>query len=282
MELRCRGLGEAFRGQLTLGAWLEAEPYRLVMSSGFFGFFAHAGVLRALEEAGLGPAAVAGSSAGALVGGLWASGLGGAEIRRELLALRRKDFWDPGLGMGPLVPGRGEGLGPGLLRGGRFRRKLRELVGEGTFAQCRAPLAVSTHDLLARRTLVLDGSEPEEGLAEAIHASCAVPGLFQPVWRRGRPLVDGGVSDRPGMAGVGPGERVLHHHLPSRSPWRLAAPRPPFRQGLVALILNGLPRASPFRLEEGRQAMENAHRACRAALVMELSPTSPSREVRAK
>lgn len=265
-EARGAGAAPSEETVRTLGDWLAQSPYRLVLSSGFFGFFAHTGLLCALEEAGLGPAAVAGSSAGALVGGLWASGLTAADIRRELLALRRADFWDPGLGLGPLAPRSGAGLGPGLLRGGLFRRKLESLLDARTFGACRAPLAVSTYDLMGRRTRVLDHQRPDRGLAPAIHASCAVPGLFQPVWVDGRPLWDGGVADRPGMAGVDAAERVLHHHLASRSPWRRQAPQPPQRPNLVALVLDGLPRSGPFRLEAGREALVLAERAAGRAL----------------
>ena len=60
---------------ITLRDWLAESPFSLAMSSGFFGFFAHTGMLAALEEAGVLPAEVAGSSAGALVAGLWASGI---------------------------------------------------------------------------------------------------------------------------------------------------------------------------------------------------------------
>lgn len=265
-------------GARPLADWLAEGPFRLVMSSGFFGFFAHTGMLRALTEAGLRPAAVAGSSAGALVGGLYASGLEPGEIREALRGLRRSDFWDPGVGLGPLRPGRGEGLGPGLLRGGRFRRMLDELTGCCTFAACRIPPALSTYDILSRRTRVLDGQLPDRPLAPAIHASCAVPGMFQPVWVEGRPLWDGGVSDRPGMEGVGAGERVLHHHLASRSPWRRVAPQPPQRRDLVAVVIQGLPRASPFRLDAGRAAMEAAWEATRRALE---APAAPLVEARA-
>ena len=59
----------------TLREVLAEAPYGLALSSGFFGFFAHTGVLAALLDAGLVPARVSGSSAGALVGGLWAAGL---------------------------------------------------------------------------------------------------------------------------------------------------------------------------------------------------------------
>ena len=64
----------------TLREWLAEGPYTLAMSSGFFGFFAHAVVVSVLEEEGLPPARVCGSSAGALVGGLWAAGLPAARL----------------------------------------------------------------------------------------------------------------------------------------------------------------------------------------------------------
>src|SRR5262249_10850919 len=163
-------------GPATLRDWLAEAPFTLAMSSGFFGFFAHAGVLSVLEEQTLLPArlcgssagalvgglwacglsarqifgqlrllrrwhgcALGGSSAGALVGGLWASGLSAQQICDQLRLLRREHFWDvrPGLG---------------LLRGALFRERLESLLGAPTFAACRAPLAVSVFDVRARRT----------------------------------------------------------------------------------------------------------------------------------
>jgi len=233
----------------SLRDWLADSPYRLALSSGFFGFYAHCGTLLALEEAGLPPAALAGSSAGALVAGAWAAGLDADALRRELLGLRRPDFWDPG-------------PGAGLLRGRAFRERLEGLLPVATFERCRAPLTVSTFDVLARHTRTLDRGP----LAPAIHASCAVPVMFHPVWIRGRPLLDGGVSDRPGVAGIPSDERVLLHHLPSKSPWRLRPPRPPRRPGMVTLEIPGLPRVNPFQMERGHAALAQAYEATRAAL----------------
>lgn len=225
----------------TLGDWLAAEPFGLALSSGFFGFFAHTGVVLGLERAGLRPSWLRGSSAGALVGGLWAAGLDGPALRDELLNLRRADFWDP-------APG------PGLLRGDRFGRRLEALLPVTHFAACRVPLAVSVFDLLAGQTRTLERGP----LTPAIRASCTFPGLFQPTWVAGRPHLDGGIRDRPGILGARSGERLLHHHLASRSPWRRAdspALAPPRRPGLVALVLSDLPRSGPFELEAGRRAL---------------------------
>lgn len=225
----------------TLGEWLDEGPFDLALSSGFFGFFAHAGLACALDEAGIAPAGLAGSSAGALVAGMWASGMPARDVAHELLVLRRADFWDPRPGLG-------------LLAGRKFRRRLESILPATTFEACRARLAVSVHDVLGRRTRVVDTGP----LAPAIHASCAVPGLFHPVWLDGRPHVDGGVSDRPGVHGVPAGTRTLHHHL--------AFGPMPRRQGLVSLVVEDLPRAGPFRLDAGARAFAAVREAAKRAL----------------
>jgi NTE family protein len=236
----------------TLREWLREGEFTLAMSAGFFGFFAHAGMLVTLEDAGLLPARVTGASAGALVGGLWAGGVDACAQRDTLMELRRDDFWDPGVGFG-------------LLRGALFRTLLADLLPVQRFEACRVPAALSVYDLLARATRVLDRGD----LAPAIQASCTLPGLFHPLWVDGRPLLDGGVLDRPGVAGARPNTRVLHHHLASRSPWRRKASAsltPPRRTGLVALVVDGVARVGPFRLAAGKHAFEQARLSTAAAL----------------
>lgn len=236
----------------TLREHLRAEPFALALSSGFFGFFAHAGLLTVLEDEGLLPSRLAGSSAGALVAGCWAAGLDAPNIAERFLTLRREEFWDPAPGLG-------------LLRGRRFRALLEETLPATDFAACRVPLSVSVFDLLARRTEVIDRG----ALAPAIHASAAFPGMFQPVPVNARPCLDGGIADRPGMLGLPSGARVLYHHLSSRSPWRrrgspaLAVPE---RAGQIALVIDDLPRVSPFDLAAGARAFEAAREAARRAL----------------
>lgn len=236
----------------TLRRWLEEGEFALAMSSGFFGFFAHCGVLSVLEEEGLAPARVAGSSAGALVTGAWASGLEARALADELHGLRREDFWDPSPGLG-------------LLRGQLFRDRLERLLPVLTIDACRVPLAVSVYDVVRRRTHVLDRGP----IAPALHASCAVPFMFHPVLHDGALLVDGGVVDRPGLEGLADAPRVLFHHLASRSPWRRRdspALQVPSRPGMVTLVVEGLPRVGPFRLERGPIAYRVARDAARRAL----------------
>jgi NTE family protein len=236
----------------SLRDWLAEAPFAIGLSSGFFGFFAHAGVVSVLEEEGLLPARICGSSAGALVGGLWGAGLPARRIREELLSLRREHFWDPGPGLG-------------LLRGELFRARLEALLPVRTFEECPRPVALSAFDVLGWRTAVL-ASGP---LAPAIQASCAAPLLFHPVRIGGRLYADGGVRDRHGLGALGAEERVLYHHLTSVSPWRRRgspALRVPVRPSLRAVALEGLPRLGPFRLERGAEAMERAAEGMRRAL----------------
>lgn len=222
------------------------------MSSGFFGFFAHTGMLMALEDEGLLPSRVTGSSAGALIGGLWASGLSARDLSRELTVLTREDFWDPRLGFG-------------LLRGKRFREKLRAMLPNDQFESARVPVSISVYDVMSRSTRVMSAG----AMSHAIHASCAVPFLFHPVWIDGRPYLDGGILDRPGLESVPDGERVFYHHLSSRSPWRRRGSKSlevPKREALTALVIDTLPRVGPYKLHVGKAALDHAYRTTQAAL----------------
>jgi len=236
---------------MTLGDWLARAPFGLAMSSGFFSFFAHTGMLTALVERGLAPAHVAGSSAGALVGGAYAAGLPPGELAGVLAGLERAQFWDPS-------------PGAGLLAGKKFDRLLRDMLPVARFEACRVPAKISVFDIYARKTTVLARGD----LAAAIRASCAVPAMFHPVWIERRPYWDGGILDRPGIAGV-PTGRLLFHHIAARSPWRragaasLALPR---RAELVSLVIDALPRSGPFKLDAGRRAMQLAREATLRAL----------------
>jgi len=249
-------------GRVTLRAWLAKGPFTLAMSSGFFSFFAHGGVLTALSEESLLPDAVSGSSAGALTAGLWAAGLEPGEIRRLFFSLRKQDFWDP-------APG------PGLLRGRLFRRLIRGAVPVQTVERCRRSLAISTFDLTRLRTRVLSSGD----LARALYASCAVPFMFRPLWHLGGLLVDGGLRDRPGLRGVPEGQRVFYHHIMtrnSRSHRRDDIPRFSGRQDLVALAIPRLPRPGPEALELGAAAWSAAREATLRALDSALAPAASS------
>jgi NTE family protein len=228
----------------TLHDWLDRRPFTLALSGGFFGFFAHTGLLAALEAVGLRPRRIVGVSSGALAGGTWASGLPAVEMEAELLRLRRADFWDPGVPLG------------GLLTGKRFEAKLAGLltrVGVWRIEECRVPFIAVTYDLIRRRCRTLTRGP----LARAIRASCAVPLLFRPVLWRGSLLVDGGLGDRTGFCALASGERVLYHHLASsRQGARQLRVLPGHgRPGCQVVAVSDLPRVSPLHLDRGRHAL---------------------------
>jgi NTE family protein len=234
---------------MQLADWLAQQPFALAMSSGFFSFYAHTGMLGALASRGHAPSAVSGSSAGALVGGAWAAGLPVEDLAERLIALRRDEFWDPSPGFG-------------LLAGKKFDALLRAMLPVGTMRACRVPIAISAFAIAERATHVLRDAD----LAHAIRASCAVPGMFHPVRVGPRAYWDGGILDRPGLAGIAAGERVLFHHIASRAPWRATLPELPRRANMVTLVIDELPRSGPFKLDAGRRALELAERLTTRAL----------------
>ena len=234
---------------MTLRDRLASGPWTLALSAGYFGFYAHCGVISVLEEEGLIPSSLSGASAGALVAGFWAAGLPAAEIAERLLQLTKADFWDP-------APG------PGLIRGRRFAALLHEALPVRTFAECRIPLRISVFDMLTLRTRVLTRG----ALEPAIRASCAVPLMFHPVWPRSRPSVDGGVLDRCALHGIENDQPVLCHYLIPHGSSPRNAESLPHSEGHMLLALSALPRCGPNRLHFGVAAYHRARRDMRRAL----------------
>ena len=167
---------------------LRGSRVGVALSAGFFGFFHHAGVLDALVSRGVRPVRIAGNSAGALAGAMYAAGLDPAAIAEELLSVRRADFWDPGW---PLTR-----LGFGLLAGERFAGRLARALPVHGFEQCRIPATVGAYGLDDGRTRHFS----EGALIPAVRASCAVPYMFQPVEIRGRRYWDGGFGEKTPLA----------------------------------------------------------------------------------
>lgn len=155
---------------------------------------AHVLVLEALEEMGVRPTALAGTSIGAVVGALYASGLSASEIRQGVEALVRKEgdslrqmlFRKDLLRLAELIDPQ---MGPGgLLKGERFLGVLSERLGVGTFEELAIPLKVVAADFWEREEVVFSSGE----LLPAVRASMALPWLFTPVVIGAQVLIDGG------------------------------------------------------------------------------------------
>jgi len=157
----------------------SGEKVALVLGAGGARGLAQIGVIEALQARNLNIVAIAGSSSGALVGGLHAAGK--LEAYREwLLGLDRRAMLrllDPGFGQ------------PALFSGQRLIAALRELAGSPRIEDLPIDFTAVAVDLMRQREVWLR----EGDLWDAIRASIAIPGLFTPYELHGRELVDGGL-----------------------------------------------------------------------------------------
>jgi NTE family protein len=166
----------------------------IALGAGGANGLAHIQMLEVLDELGVRPARITGSSIGAVIGALYASGKTGRQIRElveqflispdeglveELLdrdALRWVEFIEIDLGHG------------GLLSSEGFISFLYDTLGDNTFEELEIPLGITAADLWEREEVVLQSGP----LLPAIKASMALPGVFQPEIIGERVLIDGG------------------------------------------------------------------------------------------
>lgn len=155
----------------------------IAFSSGGAKGLAHIGVIQVLEENGFEVAAIAGTSMGAYVGALWAFGLNGHEL--EALAASMGSGRDRWSLIDPIIPPR-----RGFIGGRKIEARLRETLGNSTFADLKIPAYVVATELEGfRRHIFKEGD-----VASAILASLAVPGIVAPICRDGMEFVDGGIA----------------------------------------------------------------------------------------
>jgi NTE family protein len=149
----------------------------LALGGGAARGFAHIGVIQVLEENGIKPDLVVGTSAGSLVAALYASGKGGAELQTLADAMDETAFADWSF------PGRG------LLRGEALAKFVREHTAGKQIEQMRLPLGIVATDLDSGQPILFQRGDP----GVAVRASSAVPAVFQPVKIGTREYVDGGL-----------------------------------------------------------------------------------------
>lgn len=228
--------------QLTLRQRLSQGPFTLALSSGFFGFFAHYGLILALRELGLNPARTTGASAGAVLAAAVAYDLSNDELKSVLGELKRESFWDPSPGFG-------------FLKGERMEAMLRELFKNRNPI---LPFAISTFDIFKRQTQSFSEGDP----ARLVRASCAVPMMFHPVKINGRHYWDGGILDKEALASVTPDENLLLHFLPGQGVHKLYESNRALenlRKRYLVISNEDLPSVGPFNLKNGIYATELAY-----------------------
>ena len=150
----------------------------IALGSGSARGWAHIGVLRALAEQGIAPNFIAGCSMGAMVGAACAAG-----------RIEQLETWALSLDWKRVVGLLDLGLRGGLIKGDRLLNMFQGQFVECQFSELALPFAAVATDLVTGKELWLR----EGKVSDAVRASCTVPGLFQPVWRDGRYVIDGSV-----------------------------------------------------------------------------------------
>ena len=151
----------------------------LALGGGAARGFAHVGVIAVLEEAGLKPQLVVGTSAGSLVAALYASGKTSAQLQQTALNMEEVALTD---WMLPIV-------GRGMFRGEALARYVNELVSSRLIENMAIPLGIVATDLSSGEALLFQRGDT----GTAVRASSAVPAVFLPVKISGREYVDGGL-----------------------------------------------------------------------------------------
>ena len=139
--------------------------------------FAHIGVIKMLEANGIEPQVVSGTSAGSVVGALYASGMDPFRMQTQAFALDEAKIRDVRLFSG------------GLVQGQKLQDYVNDLEGKRTIQQLKKPFAaVSTQLENGERTVFVRGNT-----GQAVRASSSIPGVFEPVVIGKASYVDGGV-----------------------------------------------------------------------------------------
>ena len=138
----------------------------------------HIGALQVLVAEGVRVSAIAGTSAGSIIGAAFAAGARAEDLEKEAAGLTWRSLARPAFSR------------RGLLALERLEALIRKIVPVARFEDLSIPLKVVATDLNTGERVVIDEGE----LVSALLASCAIPGVFLPVERGGRLLVDGGVS----------------------------------------------------------------------------------------
>lgn len=157
----------------------RAPKFGLALGGGAARGFAHVGVIQVLEEAGLKPDFVVGTSAGSLVAAFYASGKNGAQLQQLSEAMDEATITDWTI---PL-------LGRGMMRGDALARYVNSKTGNQKIEDLSMPLGVVATDLQTGQGVLFQRGD----LGMAVRASSSVPSVFEPVKIGTREFVDGGL-----------------------------------------------------------------------------------------
>ena len=158
---------------------VAVKPIRIgiALGGGAAKGFAHIGVIKMLEANGIQPDVVSGTSAGSVVGALYASGMDAFQMQKQAFGLDEAQIRDVSLFSG------------GVVKGQKLQDYVNQLVGGRSIERMKKPFAaVSTQLETGERTVFVRGNT-----GQAVRASSSIPGVFEPVVIGPKHYVDGGV-----------------------------------------------------------------------------------------
>jgi NTE family protein len=155
----------------------ERPVIAFVLGGGGARGFAHAGVLKVLDDAGIRADLVVGTSAGSLVGALYAGGVRNHELLETALAVQREQLVDF------VFPNRG------FIEGDRLQTYIDQVLRGRLIEQLDVPFVAIATELKTGRMVAFNRGDT----GVAVRASCSVPAVFQPTTIEGREYVDGGL-----------------------------------------------------------------------------------------
>jgi NTE family protein len=162
---------------------MSRKKVGLALSGGTARGFAHIGVLEILDREHIPIDMIAGTSAGAIVGALYAKGMSAAEIKKEVLEIDPMKRWQL---IDIALPK------SGFISGKKFIELLKGYIGDIKFSSLKIPFSCISTDIMTGEEVIIDKGSVLEG----IRASISVPIVFAACEHNGRFLVDGGLVDQ--------------------------------------------------------------------------------------
>jgi NTE family protein len=174
-------LSAAARPVLAKPVAARTGPRKLavVLGGGSARGFAHIGVIKALENAGIKPDLIVGCSAGSLVGAFWAAGYSGAQMEETALRVQDTEVID-------LVSGKAQF---GLVGGRSLQNFVNQYLANTPIERLKVPYAAVATEFPGGDLTVFN--QGDTGFA--VRASCSIPGVFIPASQNNRDFVDGGL-----------------------------------------------------------------------------------------
>lgn len=146
---------------------------------------AHIGFIKAMEEEGIKPDFISGTSMGAVIGACYARGLDVQNMERIVKKLKFTDIFD--LSLNPIGNG-------ALLRSQKMRKQLEKYIGSINFSDLKIPFSCVATDLITGKSVVL--KDEQDDVCTSVVASSSIPSIFKPVQMKDMMLIDGGVFCR--------------------------------------------------------------------------------------